>query len=140
MNVVQASRKPIHLTPAAGVRNVERRSGESMWYICLRSRRQNAVATGHGVTLDEHLAWMRAQHEAGIVLFSGPSPKRKLGIYIVRARSEEEARAVVHTDPYVANGECEFDLLEWDVRQALGAGPFTTQDIEAQTSRPAPHV
>jgi uncharacterized protein YciI len=111
-----------------------------MWYICLRKRKTVQPGAGRRVTLDEHLAWMRRQHEAGTVLFSGPSPKSGLGIYIIRADSEEAARRVAAADPFTADGQCEFELIEWDVRQALGAGPFTAADIQAQTSRPPVHV
>jgi len=111
-----------------------------MWYICLRKRKTVQPTTGRRVTLDEHLAWMRQQHAAGTVLFSGPSPKRGLGIYIIRADSEEDAKRVASADPFTADGQCEFELIEWDVRQALGAGPFTAADIQAQTSRPPVHV
>lgn len=97
-------------------------------------------AGGRRITLDEHLAWMRQQHEAGSILCSGPSPKRALGIYIIRAGSEEEARRIAAADPFTLDGQCEFELIEWDVRQILGAGPFTSADIQAQTSRPPPHV
>jgi uncharacterized protein YciI len=111
-----------------------------MWYICLRRRKAVQPGAGRRVTLDEHLAWMRQQHERGTVLFSGPSPKKGLGIYIIRADSEEAATRVASADPFTVDGQCEFDLIEWDVRQALGAGPFTAADIQAQTSRPPAHV
>lgn len=111
-----------------------------MWYICLRRKKTEQPPGRHTVTLDDHLGWMRRQHEAGIVLFSGPAPKRGLGIYVIRAASEEEATEVASSDPFTADGQCEFDLIEWDVRQVLGAGPFTVADIEAQTSRPPAHV
>ena len=111
-----------------------------MWYICLRRRKTVQPEGGRRVTLDDHLAWMRAQHEAGNVLFSGPSPKRGLGIYVIRASSEEAANRIAQADPFTVDGQCEFDLIEWDVRQALGAGPFTAADIQAQTARPPAHV
>jgi uncharacterized protein YciI len=111
-----------------------------MWYLCLRKRKSVQPEGPRSVDLDVHLAWMRRQHEEGTILFSGPSPKRGLGIYVIRANSEEQAARVAASDPFTADGQCEFELLEWDVRQALGAGPFTTAAIEAQTSRPPLHV
>jgi uncharacterized protein YciI len=107
-----------------------------MWFICLRKKKEVQPPDARKVPLDEHLAWMRRQHEAGTVLFSGPSPQRGLGIYIIRAATRDEAIAIVSTDPYIVAGQCEFDLIDWDVRQVLGAGPFTSADIEKQTSRP----
>jgi len=43
-----------------------------MFFFC---KRTNLKPPGHRkVTLDEHLVWMRAQHEAGTIILSGPSP------------------------------------------------------------------
>src|SRR6185436_8277910 len=104
-----------------------------MWYLCLRKRKAVQPQGPRAVDLDVHLAWMRRQHETGKVLFSGPSPKRALRIYVIHAESEAEAAAIASSDPYTVDGQCEFELIEWDVRQALGAGPFTAADIQAQT-------
>lgn len=99
-----------------------------MWYLILRraSKPQEEWTVG----LDEHLAWMKEQHESARILFSGPSADRKLGIYIVRARSRVEAERVAAADPLTRAGLCVFDLIEWDVRQIMGVGPFTSAEIE----------
>ena len=34
-------------------------------------------------------------------------------------------------DPYTANGHCAFDLIEWEVHQIMGIGPFTARGLEA---------
>jgi uncharacterized protein YciI len=111
-----------------------------MWYLCLRKRKALQPDGPRAVDLDVHLAWMQRQHEAGVILFSGPCVKRGLGIYVIRAASEAEATRIAEDDPFTRDGQCEFELLEWDVRQALGAGPFTTAAIQAQTSRAPLHV
>ena len=111
-----------------------------MWFLCLRKRKTVQPPGPTKVDLDVHLAWMRRQHETGRILFSGPSPKRGLGIYVIRAESEAEATEIAASDPYTAEGQTEFELIEWDVRQVLGAGPFTSADIQAQTRRPPPKV
>ena len=111
-----------------------------MWYICMRKRKAVQPIDGRRVTLDDHLAWMRRQHESGTILFSGPSPQRALGIYVIRASTQKEASDIASADPFTAAGQCEYELIEWDVRQVLGAGPFTSADIQAQTSRPPSHV
>jgi len=72
---------------------------------------------------------MKQQHDAGRILFSGPTADRKLGIYVIRAGSKEEAEAVAASDPYTKAGFCAFDLLEWEVHQILGAGPFTEAEL-----------
>ena len=101
-----------------------------MWYICLRSALRPPEEST--VTLDEHLRWMRAQHVSGRILMSGPSWGRKLGIYVITADSEEEAARVAAADPMTAAGDCTFELIDWDVRQILGTGPFTAAGIKAQ--------
>jgi uncharacterized protein YciI len=98
-----------------------------MWYLIQRRAiRPRAEWT---VSLDQHLVWMKQQHDAGRILFSGPTADRKLGMYVIRAGSKEEAEAVAASDPYTKAGFCAFDLLEWEVHQILGAGPFTEAEL-----------
>jgi uncharacterized protein YciI len=100
-----------------------------MWYLIQRRAiRPRAEWT---VSLDQHLVWMKQQHDAGRILFSGPTADRKLGMYVIRAGSKEEAEAVAASDPYTKAGFCAFDLLEWEVHQILGAGPFTKAELRA---------
>ena len=102
-----------------------------MWYICLRSAVRSPEQ--FTVSLDDHLAWMRAQHESGRILMSGPSPSRRLGIYIIKAGTEEEAARIASSDPFTLAGDTTYELIDWDVRQVLGAGPFTSAGIKAQS-------
>jgi uncharacterized protein YciI len=100
-----------------------------MWYLIQRRAiRPRAEWT---VSLDQHLVWMKQQHDAGRILLSGPTADRKLGMYVIRAGSKEEAEAVAASDPYTKAGFCAFDLLEWEVHQILGAGPFTEAELRA---------
>ena len=94
-----------------------------MWYLI--QRRPVRPREEWTVGLDQHLVWMKEQHETGRILFSGPSADRKLGIYVIRAGSREEAERIAASDPYTKAGFCAFDLIEWEVHQILGAGPFT---------------
>ena len=98
-----------------------------MWYLILR--RAIKPREEWTVGLDEHLVWMKRQHGAGRILFSGPTPDRKLGIYVIRAASRDEAESIAKSDPYTAAGFCAFDLLEWEVHQIMGAGPFTAAEL-----------
>ncbi|MFB3068374.1 MAG: YciI family protein [Acidobacteriota bacterium] len=98
-----------------------------MWYLI--HRRGIKPREEWTVNLDQHLAWMKKQHESGRILFSGPTPDRKLGIYVVRAGSREEAERIAASDPYTEAGFCAFDLFEWDVHQIMGAGPFTSAEL-----------
>lgn len=94
-----------------------------MWYLAMRTAvKPRAEWTA---TLEEHLSWMKEQHEQGSILISGPTRDRKYGIYLIRAGSREEAEAVAASDPFTACGGCTFELLEWDVHQLMGVGPFT---------------
>ncbi len=101
-----------------------------MWYLI--HRRAVKAREEWTVTLDEHLAWMRRQHEAGRILFSAPTADRKLGIYVIRAGSRAEAERIAASDPYTEAGFCAFDLFEWEVHQILGAGPFTAAELRGQ--------
>jgi caffeoyl-CoA O-methyltransferase len=99
-----------------------------MWYLIIR--RDVQPRDQWTATLDGHLAWMREQHLAGRVLFSGPTADIRTGIYVVHAPSRTEAERIAASDPFTAAGHCTFDLYEWDVRQVLGAGPFSTAELD----------
>jgi len=98
-----------------------------MWYLVLR--RAVKPREEWTVSLDQHLAWMKQQHEAGKILFSGPTTDRKYGIYIIRAGSKEEADKIAAGDPYTAAGFCAYELLEWEVHQIMGAGSFSAAEM-----------
>jgi uncharacterized protein YciI len=50
-------------------------------------------------------------------------------MYVIRAGSKVEAEGIAASDPYTKAGFCAFDLLEWEVHQILGAGPFTEAEL-----------
>ena len=101
-----------------------------MWYLILR--RAVKPREEWTVSLDQHLVWMKQQHEAGKILFSGPTPDRKLGIYMIRAGSREEAERIAGGDPYTEAGFCAFDLIEWEIHQVMGIGAFTAAELRAR--------
>jgi len=100
-----------------------------MWYLVLR--RPVKPREEWTVTLDQHFVWMKEQHQTGRILFSGPSVDRKLGIYVIRAGSRDEAERIDSGDPYTKAGFTAFDIIEWEVHQILGAGPFTAAELKA---------
>jgi uncharacterized protein YciI len=102
-------------------------TGGSMWYLVLRQATKPREQWT--VTLDQHLVWMKQQHDAGKILFSGPTTDRKYGIYVIRADSRDEASRIAGSDPYTAAGFCSFELLEWEVHQIMGAGNFTAAGL-----------
>ena len=97
-----------------------------MWYLALRRSLQ--PRDQWTVSLDEHLAWMRQQHENGSITVSGPTPDRQLGIYLIRAASRAEAEQIAAADPFTTAGHCTYELIEWEIHQILGAGPFTAAE------------
>lgn len=112
-----------------------------MWYLILR--RDVQPREEWTVTLDEHLAWLKRQHEDGTILFSGPTPdiegpdgpkaagEVSGGIYVVRASSREQAEQIAGDDPFTRAGQCAFDLLEWQVKHVLGIGAFSATELQA---------
>jgi hypothetical protein len=50
--------------------------------------------------------------------------------YVIRAGSRQEAEKIAASDPYTAAGFTAFDLIEWDVHQIMGAGPFTAAGLQ----------
>ena len=100
-----------------------------MWYLVLR--RPIKPRAEWTVSLDEHLVWMKQQHEAGRILFSGPTTDRKYGVYVIRAAGKGEAETIAASDPYTAAGFCAFELLEWEVHQILGTGSFSAAEMRA---------
>ncbi len=100
-----------------------------MYFIALR--RPVAPREQWTTSLDTHLTWMKQQHEAGTILLSGPSPDRSLGIYLIKAASREEAERIASGDPYTAAGHTTFELIEWEIHQAFGIGPFTAAALRA---------
>jgi uncharacterized protein YciI len=99
-----------------------------MWYLTLR--RALKPRQEWTVNLDQHLAWMKQQHEAGNILFSGPTTDRKYGVYVIRAASKNEAEKIAASDPYTVAGFTSFELLEWEVHQIMGVGPFTAAGLQ----------
>ena len=105
-----------------------------MWFICLR--RAVTPRDQWRATADQHLAWMKEQHETGKILMSGPGTFRdeRVGIYLIRAASHDEAEQVAAGDPFTAAGDCIFELIAWEVHQIMGAGPFSTAELRANPS------
>jgi uncharacterized protein YciI len=93
-----------------------------MWYLIMR--RAVKPREEWTVNLDEHLVWMKQQHDNGRILFSGPTPDRKFGIYVIKAGSRSEAEDIAASDPYTAAGFCAYQLYEWDVHQIMGVDPL----------------
>jgi hypothetical protein len=84
-----------------------------MWYLAVR--RNVEPRSAWTVSLDDHLTWMRDMHEQGSILLSEPSA----------------AERIASADPFTANGHCVFELIERDMHQVLGVGPFSSSAFRA---------
>ncbi len=62
--------------------------------------------------LTEHLHAMRRRYDEGSVLFGGPFAARDGGIVLLEAPSQDEAKAVMDSDPAVAAGLMDYSLTE----------------------------
>jgi uncharacterized protein YciI len=103
-----------------------------MWYLTLHrwvGDRHEAINT----SLDDHLAWMREQHLAGKVLFSGPSLDGELGIIVFGHMSRAEFDDLCGHEPFVARGYRSFEVIPWELHQLLGVGGFDVKGIAAMT-------
>jgi uncharacterized protein len=69
--------------------------------------------------LADHLKYMIDLERAGKVFASGPLDfgTSSDGMTVLRAESEEEARAIASRDPFVVNGIRTFDVREWVVME-----------------------
>lgn len=66
--------------------------------------------------LTDHLAWLRAGHEAGHFLAWGPREPRDGGLIFVRAGSRGEAERLLATDPFMVEQLATCDIIEWTPR------------------------
>ena len=98
-----------------------------MWFFCKRTNVRRPG--GRTSTLDLHLAWMKDQHLAGKILLSGPSPDLQMGMYLIRANSRGEAEEIAGSDPYTVAGDSIYELVQWNIRQIMGVGPFTAAEL-----------
>lgn len=96
------------------------------WYLVFRHD-LHPVAVDDPV-LRRHLSWMRAQHDRGTIVMSGPARDRNSGLYVMRAQSRDDAARVATEDPLAADRQARIEIIEWEVHQILGAGPF---DVES---------
>ena len=61
-----------------------------MWFLC--QRHDKVPRDKRTVTLDQHLVWMKARHEDGSIVLSGPAPGRGFSMYLIRARAARRSR------------------------------------------------
>ncbi|MFC3097969.1 YciI family protein [Alteraurantiacibacter palmitatis] len=63
--------------------------------------------------LPDHLAWLNAGREAGILLAWGRKRPRSGGMIFARAGSREEAEALAASDPFIKGGVATVEVIEF---------------------------
>lgn len=85
-------------------------------YVVLRTPRDT---TRMGELLEAHLRWAIAAEQRGELFASGPfadgnsQPGATGGMSILRAASQEEAKAILAGDPFVAEGVFAIEVRRW---------------------------
>lgn len=100
-----------------------------MWYLVLSATSGSEEA--RKAHLQEHMDWLLEQHRVGTLLFSGPTPDKSYGIYVMVASSLQEAEEIAATDPHHVYGERTMTVLEWDAQRAMRLDGPTIEEIQA---------
>ena len=66
--------------------------------------------------LADHLAWLKAGHEAGHFLAWGPREPRDGGLIFVKAASRAEAEAMLMSDPFMLHKLADLAIIQWTPR------------------------
>jgi uncharacterized protein YciI len=66
--------------------------------------------------LADHLAWLKAGHEAGHFLAWGPREPRDGGLIFVKAASRAEAEALLISDPFMRHQLADLAIIQWTPR------------------------
>ncbi|KQM21566.1 YciI family protein [Novosphingobium sp. Leaf2] len=63
--------------------------------------------------MDAHVAWLRANHESGVLVGWGRKVPREGGIVLAKGESLDAVKALAMQDPFVKGGVAEIDVIEW---------------------------
>lgn len=69
--------------------------------------------------LADHLAWLKAGHEAGHFLAWGPREPRDGGLIFVKAASRAGAEALLMSDPFMRHQLADLTIIQWTPRFAF---------------------
>lgn len=94
------------------------------WYLAIR--RMAEPPQSWRDLIPDHLAWLKARHDEGTIIMSGPSTDSRLGIYIMRVPDTREATEIVNGDPLLRSPGATVEITEWQLHQIMGIGPFST--------------
>ena len=65
--------------------------------------------------LPAHRDYLAQLDAAGTLVLSGPFTDRRGGMLVIKAPSEEAARAIAEADPLVLNGVDTYELRHWRI-------------------------
>jgi len=100
-----------------------------MWYLVM-SRSLPEKEQDKQRNYEEHRQWLDDQHQAGRLLFSGPTTDGGYGIYVMLAANLDEAKAIAAQDPHHSRGIRQMEVLEWRAHRAFRLEGPTIADIE----------
>lgn len=63
--------------------------------------------------LEEHVAWLKANYAASVLLASGRKIPRTGGVILARAESRETLDTVLAGDPFYREGAARYDVTEF---------------------------
>ena len=107
--------------PAASSQPKEAAQPAKTWLIRLIPPRpdfnQDNATPAEQALMGQHLAYWKDLNEKGVCLFGGPvlDPRGVYGILVVRAATEDEARALGNGDPAVKGGVFKIEVAEMRV-------------------------
>ncbi|MCB2084866.1 MAG: hypothetical protein H6920_04465 [Sphingomonadaceae bacterium] len=82
----------------------------------------------------EHLTWLLEKEKEGVLFLSGPATYLDegepvlSGLMAIRAKTEEEARAIAEQEPFVVKGIMEYKLYQWGIFQGAVAVSINLSD------------
>lgn len=71
--------------------------------------------SAYEVHLPAHREYLQQLDAAGVLVLSGPFADKRGGMVLIRAASEDAARAVAERDPLVAAGVDTYELRQWRI-------------------------
>ena len=100
-----------------------------MWYLVM-SRSLPEREQDKQKNYQEHRQWLDDQHQAGRLLFSGPTTDGGYGIYVMLAENLDEAKSIAASDPHHARGIRKMEVLEWRAHRAFRLDGPSIADVE----------
>ena len=100
-----------------------------MWYLVM-SRSLPEKEQDKQRNYEEHRQWRDDQHQAGRLLFSGPTTDGGYGIYVMLAANLDEAKWIAASDPHHARGIRTMEVLEWRAHRAFRLDGPSIADVE----------